>query len=273
MVRRSKHPWNVSRAKAWHLFLPPARPSLEEVAHYERLLVSEGLTVRPAWVLLGCTPELRSVAARYRRELLCVDQNPRVFAVLRSMVKPQYRERFLCAEWLQAKVPGPVDVVFGDGSINMLPVSQHAAFLRKVDRMLRPGGAALLRVHLLGPARFSTPRTVFEWYRSNARHEPVFSATRTDLDMLWVNRRTGRLNFPQFHRNIRQLYEAKIIEPEEFEAYDRLLAFNRINLYYTAREDFERLARRHFEIAGEYHGTDYTGSGNHPVYLLWKKGP
>ena len=235
--------------------------------------MSEGLVARPIWILLGCTPELRSVAARYRRELLCVDRNPSVFDVLCSMVKPQYRERFLCAEWLRAKVPRPADVVLGDGSINMLPVARHAAFLRNVGRMLRPGGAALLRVHLLGPARFSTPRSVFEWYRANARHEPVFSATRTDLDMLWVNRRTGRLNFPQFHRKMHQLHAAKIIEPDEFEAYDRLLAFNRITLYYATREDFERSAREHFEIAGVYHGADYAGSENHPVYLLRKTGP
>ncbi len=198
--RQSYYPWNVGRARAWHLFMPPARPSKGEVAHYERLLISEGLVLRPDWILLGCTPELRSLAARYQREILCIDRNDRVFEVLRSMVSPQFSERFLCSEWLQSRISAPVDVVLGDGSLNMVAGTRHRAFLKKIAGILKPGGAAILRVHLLGPARFSTPGEVFEWYRTSARGEPVFSATRTHLDMLWVNRRTGRINFRNITR-------------------------------------------------------------------------
>jgi hypothetical protein len=250
--------------------MPPARPSPGEVGDYERLLQSGGWIECPDWVLLGCTPEIRSLAARHRREILCIDQNPEVFDVLRSMVAPQYAEQFLCSDWLHAEIPAPVDIVLGDGSLNMVPRSQHESFLFKVSQMLRPGGAALLRVHVMGPPRFGTPEQVFEWYRANASTEPVFSATRTDLDMLWLDRATGRLSFPDFHRKIRRLHRLGIITPEEFEAYDRLMGFNRINLYYVTREGFERAASAYFDVSEVCVAEDYTGSGNHPLYLLRK---
>jgi hypothetical protein len=268
--RQSYHPWNVARARAWHLFMPPARPSQGEVAQYERLLISEGLVRRRKWILLGCTPELRSVAARYQREILCIDRNDRVFEALRSMVSPEFSESFLCSEWLQLRISAPVDVVLGDGSLNMVAGTRHRALLKKIAGILKPGGAAILRVHMLGSARFSTPGEVFEWYRSCARGEPVFSATRTHLDMLWVDRRTGRINFPEYHQKINRLYRSKIISRNEFEAYNRLLRFNKIKMYYVTRQRFENMAREWFTIGGAYASDDYTGAAYHPIYFLRK---
>ncbi len=267
----TRHHWNASRARAWHLFMPPARPSLDEVALYERLLVEHDAVANARWVLLGCTPELRSLAARHRRDLLCIDKNPHVFDVLRSMVSPRFSERFLCAEWLKATIPAAADVVLGDGSLNMLPGSKHAAFLRRVANMLAPGGMAILRVHLFEPPRFTSSAEVFAWYRAVAAPEPVFSATRTHLDMLWASRRTRRVHFPDYHRKVQQLYSANVITLPEFEAYNRLLRFNKISLYYTTRDRFEAMAARWFTICGTHGAHDYTGAAQHPLYFLRKR--
>ncbi len=271
MSKDTQSNWNVERARNWHLFMPPARPSKGEMAHYERVVLSEAKSDSNRWALLGSTPEIRSLASKYQRELLCIDNNADVFEALRSMVEFPYSEIFICSDWLNAQVPRPVDIVFADGSINMLPLSKHEELLKKIYDILNPQGLALLRVHLVGPPKFSSPQEVFKWYRTSKIDEPVFSATRTHLDMLWIDPETLKLNFSEYHKKIQQLYDNKFITVEEFDGYNRLLQFNRIDLYYTKREFFEHSALNYFQIESLSYGNDYSGHMNHPLYFLSRK--
>jgi len=263
------HEWNEERARNWHLFRPPARPSRAEVVHYAAAL-RDAPRDQP-WGLLGSTPELRSLVAGERHPLVCIDRDPMVFAALRSLVTVQGDESFVCSDWLAAEPPVPFSALMGDGSINMLPPDRHEAFLARAHAMLTPGGLALLRVHLTAPPRFRDPAAVFAWYRTTDRREPVFTATRTHLDMLWLEPGSHRLNFGDCHARLERLHHDGVIGPDEFEGYHRLLRFNRIDLWYIARRRFEAMAAPWFDIQSIEHGCDYTGAAQHPVYLLRRR--
>jgi hypothetical protein len=261
------HEWNAERARNWHLFRPPARPSPGEVSRYAAAL-RDAAGAGP-WGLLGSTPELRSLAAGANRPLICIDRDPDVFTTLRSLVTVLGGdERFVCSDWVAAELPEPLSVVMGDGSINMLPPERHESFLSAVHGMLEPGGLALLRVHLTAPPRFPNPAAVFASYRSTGGAEPIFTATRTDLDMLWLEPGSLRLNFPECHERLERLMQDGVITAGEFGAYHQLLWFNRISLWYLARERFESLAATWFDIEDVQYGCDYTGAAQHPVYAL-----
>jgi hypothetical protein len=88
--------------------------------------------------------------------------------------------------------------------------------------------------------------------------------------MLWLDPETLRIDFPDYHRKIRELFVQGAITATEFEAYDRLLEFNRIALYYTTRGPFEAMAAPYFEVESVRCGHDYPGSSNHPIYALRK---
>ena len=265
--------WNIERAKNWHLFLPPARPSPGEVVQYEQAVLSfSSNDPQPLrWGLFGATPEIRSLAGKYNRELLCIDKDKGVFATLRSLVNPQYTEKFICSDWVTVKHINPIDVFFADGSLNMLPPEKHEIFLKKIHDWLTPRGWLLIRIHLAGTSRFTSPQEVFSWYRKSKSKEPVFTATRTDLDMLWLEPETLKLNFVEFHKKIKLLYDAHLITPEEFEGYNKLLQFNKIDLFYTTNNRFETLVSSLFHIESIRTGEDYTRCQNHPLYILRKK--
>ena len=265
--------WNIERAKNWHLFLPPARPSKGELAQYERAVLSFSANCHQAltWALLGSTPEIRSLAAKYQHEILCIDKDRGVFETLRLLVNPQHSETFICSDWLTAENANPVDIFFADGSLNMLPPNKHEALLGKTYNRLTPRGWLLIRVHLAESSKFTSPQEVFEWYRKSKIKEPVFTATRTHLDMLWLEPETLRLNFVEFHKKIQGLYDEKRITKKEFEEYNKVLHFNKINLYYTTRESFECLVSIFFHIESVSYGGDYTGYTHHPIYVLRKK--
>jgi hypothetical protein len=266
--------WNIERARNWHLFLPPARPSPREVVQYEQAVLSFSLNDSQllSWGLLGSTPEIRSLAAKYQREILCIDRDRGVFETLRGMVNPQYPEKFICSHWLAVEdITPPIDIFFADGSLNMLPSEEHEVFFRKIYHWLTPRGWLLIRVHLAVPSRFTSPQEIFARYRKSKTKEPVFTATRTDLDMLWLEPETLKINFVEFHKKIKMLYEEKLIFLEEFEGYDKLLQFNKIDLFYTTRERFEKMVSGLFQIKSICYGEDYTGCQYHPLYILRKK--
>lgn len=271
MESNTQSNWNEERAKNWNLFMPPARPSEGEMVQYEEIVIRNGKANDARWALLGATPEIRSLAARCKIELLCIDKNAYVFEALKSMVKPQFSESFLCGNWLDVNVPKPVDVVFGDGSLNMLHTEKHASFVKMVYHMLHPKGLALLRVHLAEPPKFSTPHEVFEWRRIHNPQERIFSATRTHLDMLWMEPETLVIRFVYYHKKICQLYEDNLMTQDEFQAYNQLLKYNKIELFYTTRERFEDLISDYFSIEGVYCGDDYSMDSQHPIYALRRK--
>ncbi|HET8624793.1 MAG TPA: hypothetical protein VFM14_14610 [Gemmatimonadales bacterium] len=264
------HEWNEERARNWHLFRPPARPSRAEVAHYAAVLAQAPRQC--AWGLLGSTPELRSLAAAANQPLVCIDRDEMVFTTLTSLVGvPNGEERFVCSDWLSARLNQPLSIVMGDGSINMLPPDRHGPLLATVYDMLAPGGLALLRVHLAAPPRFPDPAAVFRAYRSAGGGEPVFTATRTDLDMLWLEPGSLHLNFADCHARLERLYAQGVIRTEEFTGYHQLLRFNRIDFWYLARERFERLLAPWFDIEDIAHGCDYTLAAQHPLYTLRRR--
>lgn len=107
----SQDAWNIERAKNWHLFLPPARPSPAEVVQYEQAVLFFSAH-ELSWGLFGATPEIRSLAAKYQREILCIDKDKGVFETLRSLVNPQYQEKFICSDWLAVEDINPIDIFF-----------------------------------------------------------------------------------------------------------------------------------------------------------------
>lgn len=264
--------WDEKRAMEWHLFMPPARPSSAEVLIYEHALQNEmraqdNLEI----VLLGSTPELRSISHQYGCSLSCVDFNATVFHILTDMVSHKGRESFYCRDWKKMDFNRQFDLVFGDGSINMVPPSKHDFFLSNIYKLLNRNGLAVLRVHVIQQPVFTDPIEVFQWYRKSKCKEPVFTATRNHLDMLWLNHLTQGIDFIDFHKRITELHAYELITDKEFNAYDRLLEFNRITLYYCKKEEFEQSANELFEIEQISYGNDHLSHSHHPIYYLRKK--
>lgn len=268
----NREKWDEKRARAWRLFMPPARPSDAETKVYEYVLQNErSLYEKLEIVLLGSTPELRSLSHKYNRSLTCVDFNATVFRILSDMVSPKGREVFHCCGWIEMDFDCQFDLVFGDGSINMLPVSMHELFLNNVHKLLKPNGLAVLRVHVIKPPVFTDPIEIFQWYRNSNCEEPVFMATRNHLDMLWLNHETQGIDFIDFHNRISEMHSYGLITNDEFNVYDELLEFNRITLYYCKKASFEKYASELFEIEHILYGKDYLNHLLHPIYYLRKK--
>jgi hypothetical protein len=63
-----------------------------------------------------------------------------------------------------------------------------------------------------------------------------FGFTRVQL---WVDPDTLCLDFIEFHRNIEEMFRNNLITSREYQAYQMVLRYNRIKLYYLKQERFE----------------------------------
>lgn len=228
-------------------------------------------TVQGKAALLGATPELRTLAHQNNIALTAYDKSSEIFEQLRPEPIPTESETLIQGDWLQTMDSRKYDLALADGSLNMLTKAQQSEFIERIANMLRPGGIALIRIHLKMPPRYRTPIEVFEAFRYGKLTGPVFSATRTQLDMLWLDPETDSVQFAEVASKLEKLYTEGHLRTEEYSAYSTLAPYNRIELHYTRRELFEAIASKWFNLRHMGSGHDYADHQQHPIYELRKR--
>jgi hypothetical protein len=146
-------------------------PDAKEIAAY-----SAGLPrscEAGAWgVVLGMTPELRTLALSWFEHVLSIDQNPAAIALYRDWAAPVggARESILEADWfaLPDLLSRPVSAILGDGVFGNLPdLPAHTQLLGRLRSALAPHGRLVTRMALIpegfNPARHRMDRLLAEF--------------------------------------------------------------------------------------------------------------
>ena len=111
-----------------------------------------------------------------------VNMDPGVYSAMGRLTtagRSPPSERFEQASWLTMRIPQQ-DLVLADGAINMLEHTQHGRFLASISSSLKPGGVALLHVHIARPPPFDNADAIFKWFREGPAKQGfnAFTATR-----------------------------------------------------------------------------------------------
>jgi SAM-dependent methyltransferase len=254
------------RAAEWTRLLPPSRPSAGDARAYEAALrEATPERRRTECLILGATPELRSVAHRLGCGVTCADASRSMFETLRPMVDPPGPEAFLEGDWLDLPAGAAFDAVLGDGALNMVPGPRHGELLAAVARVTRPGGIVVLRVHVRTAPPFATFEEIVAWYRQARAGAPFFSTVRTPLYMWWMARRgAAHVDGAEVRAFLQSRHEAGAITDEEF----RSRRAGGIPIHMPSAEEFERLAPPAFTVEAKRFGGDYGFPENHPIYVL-----
>lgn len=258
-------------AERWRKILPPIRPSKKMVELYEKnILTAIQNKSNPIWGLLGCTPEIRSIAGKYNAQITCIDRDCNAYHAYKTLSNISRYEKFVCSNWLDLELREEFDIVIGDGAMAMLPIEDHAKLITNVHKMIKPGGFASLRIQSVSPLVFNTPEKIFEWYRKEKPNEPVYFATRAFLYALWLNPpHKLRLTNDEFFTNVQELYRKGIITDKEFEGLKDIKK-SVVTIQYITREILDKLIFSLFEIESVDYAGDYLIHHDHPIYLLKK---
>lgn len=253
---------------AWKAMLPPARPSVEMLALYEKSMLNLNSNKSGDWGLLGCTPELRSMAGKYGRSLTCIDINSNSYTALGSMCTPPEKEDFVEGDWLETKLPEAFDLILGDGPMVMLPQELYPALLDSMSRMLKPGGHVITRIMSCDDQMYTTAGDALDWYRNSYTGEEPLPCMLTDLWLLCMNRETMAIKKTDYIKWLNELYQNKTITKDEYLELDSPIM--NVDLHCTNRQILEHLIKNTFEIISIEKPTDFIGSGYYPVCTLRK---
>jgi SAM-dependent methyltransferase len=140
-------------SRRWNLVGSPLRPIAEDQEQFTRLLELE---TSPALrgLILGVTPELRTLAWPVGSDLWAVDRSPDMIQAI--WTGPQ--DRAVNGNWLELPWPAEAfDRVLCDGGLHLLQFpGDQMELARSIARVLRTGGTFALRLFALP----SAPQTV-----------------------------------------------------------------------------------------------------------------
>jgi SAM-dependent methyltransferase len=251
--------------------VPPRLPSADTLTLFDKILMPEATKYSPSkWGLLGCTPEIRTLAGRCPSKVTCIDHDQYAYSAYLPLCKPSEHEEFLCSDWLEINHQNAYDIVIGDGSMSMLPISNHEHFLKSVYQILKPGGLAVLRIFTYGKSVFKSPEDILKWYKTKMTDSQIDFATMFYFNFLWIDLETLRTSPEIVKINIKDLVDNKVLSEKEFNDLEQI-DYGKVHLQYTLKELFESQIVSYFDIENIVHPEDYPDWQNTPIYSLRKK--
>ena len=227
---------------------PAGSPNDAEIAAYASCLPA-GSASHLA-VVLGMTPELRTLALHRFARVVSVDHSETAIRLLGDWVDPVHRARELIvrSEWtgISRLLSAKAVAILGDGVFGNLPtLDAWPEMLRDLRELLAPGGALILRQALL-PRGF-TPAADTKWrllerfrageidefsfglgWRLLGHHDTCYDPAVAMLDSAAVVEATdadlaaGRLSRDEYDRTRRFAFRGTNVLPDE-EAWERML--------------------------------------------------
>ena len=257
-------------ANRWKKKYPTVRPSPGLITLYRKVLIAANQNKPESiWGILGCTPELRSLAGEYQSKITCIDWNSDAFYAYKTLCKPSRHEKFIQSDWLKLNFENVFDIVLGDGSMAMLSIEFHQKFLENVHKMIKPKGLAVLRIYIIAPLILDSVEKIFKWYRKNCEQTSI-RIVKQYLYALWLDLDILNLDIDEYHANLLEVYKSGFINYEELEELD-IIKNPGVQVQYSKKESFEQAISPLFEILHIDHAGDYPLHVNTPLYFLQKK--
>lgn len=140
---------------------PAGSPDVQEIRAYKDYISNhyKGNLKDKKALVLGLTPELRSMLHHLGVSVICIDNNPNAIALFQDWVPENLdiQEEIIDGNWadLSNLISSPVDIVVGDGIFgNLLSLKGHLDLLKQIKSVISPTGICVFRKILI-PREFS----------------------------------------------------------------------------------------------------------------------
>jgi hypothetical protein len=198
-------PWSEFAEQWTKMEKSVIRLSTAEVGEYERLARLREAPRGPLRTLvLGSTPELRTLLCRCGASPVVVERNAHAYAAMTKLVPPGAREIWHQSDWLCMQPGGRFDVVLADMVLSNLPFgAAQEELLRRVHDLLTDDGVFVTRVESIKASHVKL--TLDEFFVRFDGLEADDAAVARFWDTAWI---TGDLERPGIR--VRPVYEAVI---------------------------------------------------------------
>jgi len=137
------HLWS---AKKWSFVTPPMRPAPEDLAFYEEALLESKPAAGGTALILGATPELRSLALKFGLRPAGCDVDADFWQAMTYLRTVEGEEDFIHGDWLDLPAVPRYDIILADCSLTMLEWKKMEVFVPRLRAMLKRGGISVQRI-------------------------------------------------------------------------------------------------------------------------------
>jgi hypothetical protein len=252
-------------AQRWAAVTPPMRPSQEELIRYEKFLLEANPLRCATALILGATPELRSLALKYHLQTTGCDIDDGVWKALTSLRTVAGEEHFIHGNWLNLPESRRYDFILGDCSFNMLTREEMQVLAAKVRALLKEDGVSIQRIQA-APESLTLDRIgpAVAAYRRGGFQMPLF------FYLIFLCEALRNLCRPEMSN--REFFEWAVfpcLTPEEAARMRPALVDRKFG--YARWQDMRALLERHFSIVCEEKSTEPGIWDTASVFVLKRK--
>lgn len=271
-------------AKYWRSLPPEIRPTpsvlrlwepkIKELFHQNKRLKA---------LVLGATPEIRDLLAKYKINTTCLDINPLMIKAMSLLIKRRNsREKIVQGSWL--KMPfkaNSFDLVVSDCPQDNLVYKDFLIMLKNAVRVLRRGGYWLWgTTHFKGFRAGISIKQLIKIYRANPklfnnRSWWFYYLLKASCHKQFYNPKTRILDWIKFDQALAQMCKNRKITKSEFDhlkvSTEKLGQSLAVRVNWPKIEDFLKLLTRHHLHVIAYREDDLLPAGSFRQGWIIKK--
>lgn len=269
-----KHGWNGQLARIWTKMVGPSRPTISELAVYEKYakILQEHSTERLKLLVLGSTPEFRDWGYENNFDITVMDCNPDYYEeVTREIRHKCIKEKLIIKKWQELDCVNEYDIIIGDLAIGNIPPNDLENFIARVSRALTKNGIFLGK-SFYNDKKYTplSPHDLVEKYYNDRPWHP-YSYFVYDLSIYCMDS-NNLLSFPKQYSILENLYKDGILNGDTFEYFkdvgwdsDMKFLFHIPNL-----DEYEDLLKKYLNIFAVEYGNDVY-SPHFPLHIVGRK--
>lgn len=268
--------WGKELALTWTNYLPPCRPSVNEMFIYDTYarMLKEAIEKKQIDILvLGSTPEFRDWGFQEQMNVTVMDYSIEYHdAITREMRHKNVNDKLVNRKWQDMDFEGDFDIVVGDLVIGNVVIDELASLVAAISRALRPGGYFMTKSFFwMDDYNPCLLPDIFAWYYNGSQVNHIFPEIAYDLTMCFTDPVTQILSFDKMYNAIDQLHKQGLVQDGHFDHFTSLGWGDNIKIGFSVpRENFWMACiQEHFEAVSIERGHDVY-SDNIPVYVMEK---
>lgn len=279
--------WDKTDSKYWEENLrPPWRPSVGDIKNYKKGIQTLKKPIKNI-LILGATPELRSLAAVSGAKVWVADRSLRMLKEMGRLMlsKNSVNEKYWVGDWCDFKNPDKVcfDVILGDLVLRLIAPWKRRVFLKKISGLLKPGGLFITRIHFVNEAlvKFSPEEIIDSGF---SLLDPKIPGRGTYVKNLLISRVLDKNYLLKSAEKIRMKSRADIKRYLAAKPHissnrktilrgvlNRLTAKRLATFFPQTKEEIGGNLKLFFEIKDKLTARDYKDTEFFPVYILQSK--
>lgn len=221
----SKEKWS-EQSRKWSILLPPERPSRGEIEIYEDYLkkVVHSCNGKCKALILGATPELRDLLARYNIETTLADVNPIMVEAMNELLEfSEGKEKTIIANWID--IPGEsdyYDVILCDHGLHWILYDDWSKFFDNKVHLLKKGGYFINNIVTMEKKdAIQDIEKIIEIYRKGkfSREDGFYYYYRAMVGLSDIENKKYYKDLKEYTQKLEKLFREKKISKEEYEYF------------------------------------------------------